>query len=372
MHTSKKIYILIFTIFFVSSVLAHNEIPSGVNVHADSNGHKPIAVDSHAPIGAIADHTHKAGEWMLSYQFRHMVMEDNLIDDDSVSPERIVTTIPNRFFGAPGQPPTLRVVPTEMTMDMHMFGGMYAPADWVTLMVMAMYMEKDMDHITFMGPAGTTRLGMFTTRSRGFGDTSVTGMFKIFDKGNHRLQLNAGLSLPTGSITETDDVLTPMGMTTTLRLTYAMQLGSGTYDLLPGIVYTGYHEKWYWSAQYAGTLRTGTNDENYTLGDKHLLTGRTSYRWLNWLSTSFRVEAEHAGQIDGIDPNIMTPVQTANPDNYGGKTVSIFFGMNLAGQNGALRGHRFALEVGFPVYQYLNGPQLGIDTVITTDWQYAF
>jgi hypothetical protein len=353
-------------------VFAQADVSSPAGGHIHSHGAKHVRSDSHAPIGVMAEHPHTKGEWMLSYRFQHMSMEDNLIGDDEVTPEQISTTVPNRFFGIPGQPPTLRVVPTEMSMDMHMLGGMFAATDWLTLMVMGMYIEKSMDHITFMGGAGTVRLGTFTTKSNGFGDTKVIGMFDVYHAGNHRIQLNAGLSFPTGSITEQGAVLTPMGATVNLRLPYPMQLGSGTYDLLPGIHYAGNHDKWSWGAQYTGTLRLSENGENYSLGDKHILTSWASYRWFNWLSTSFRVKGETLESIDGIDTNIVAPVQTADPDNQGGETLSVLFGFNLAGQTGALKGHRLAFEAGFPVYQDLNGPQLETNVVVTFGWQYAF
>lgn len=356
----------------IANLSAHESSPSDVAIGLDADGLKPVRPDSHAPIGVMAEHTHKKGEWMLSYRYQFMSMQGNRVGKDGVSPETIVTTIPNRFFGSPMQPPTLRVVPIEMDMEMHMFGGMYAPTDWLTLMVMGMYVRKDMNHVTFAGAMGTTRLGEFTTRSSGFGDTRVTGMFDIFEGQHHRMQLNLGVSLPTGSIKETDEVLTPMNTTPVLRLPYAMQLGSGTWDLLPGVVYAGKYEKWGWGAQYVGTIRTGKNDQGYSLGDRHLFTAWGSYRWLDWLSNSIRVEAEHSGRIEGIDRTIMAPVQTADPDNYGGDTASVLFGFNLAGQRGVLRNHRLALEVGLPVYQNLNGPQLETDMVITSGWQYAF
>ncbi|MBO6658950.1 MAG: hypothetical protein JJ934_18805, partial [Pseudomonadales bacterium] len=33
--------------------------------------------DDHAPIGVMGDHTHHKGEWMLSYRYMLMRMEDN-------------------------------------------------------------------------------------------------------------------------------------------------------------------------------------------------------------------------------------------------------------------------------------------------------
>ena len=34
--------------------------------------------------------------------------------------------------------------PTSMSMNMHMFGGMYAPTDNLTFMLMTSYLEKEM------------------------------------------------------------------------------------------------------------------------------------------------------------------------------------------------------------------------------------
>lgn len=64
------------------------------------------------------------------------------------------------------------------------------------------------------------------------------------------------------------------------------------------------------------------------------------------------------GRVDGIDPMIMGPVQTANPDFQGGDRVDLIAGINTVVTRGALAAHRFALEVGAPIYQNLNAPQM--------------
>ena len=61
--------------------------------------------DDHAPIGVMGDHAHKKGEFMISARVMHMEMSGNQIGTDDVSPDTIVTTVPNRFAGMPGQPP---------------------------------------------------------------------------------------------------------------------------------------------------------------------------------------------------------------------------------------------------------------------------
>ncbi len=346
-----------------------------MTAHADpslSYGSNGLRADSHAPIGVMGDHLHARGEWMVSYRYMRMHMEDNRDGTSRLSPKEIVTQTPNPFFGNPMQPATLRVVPTQMTTDMHMIGAMYAPTDRVTLMAMGHYIDREMDHITFAGGAGTTRLGNFTTEAKGFGDTKLSTLVGLYKDDTHHMHLNAGLSLPTGSITERDDVLTPMGGRPNMRLPYAMQLGSGTFDAMPGITYYGNHDNFGWGAQYSATFRLGENSEDYSLGDKHQITTWGSYSITPTISLSARITAEHEGEINGQDSNIMAPVQTANPNNFGGRRISTSLGMNTVVPSGILEGHRFTIEATVPVYQDLNGPQLERDNTIIFGWQKAF
>jgi hypothetical protein len=324
------------------------------------HGHGPAGPDDHAPIGVMGDHTHQRGEWMFSYRYMVMDMAGNGRGTDSVSRQTIATTVPNRFFGRPMQPPTLRVVPTRMTMQMHMAGVMYAPTDRVTLMGMFNYVDKEMDHITFAGGSGDTVLGRFTTRTRGLGDTRLAALIDLGGTGNRRLHATLGVSLPTGDIDQEDQVLAPNGMRPELRLPYPMQLGSGTYDLIAGLTYAERHGRLGWGSQWQSTFRIGENDQDYRLGDEHHLTAWGSWRLAESVSASLRGTWRQRGNIDGIDPRIVAPVQTADPDNQGYRRFDLGAGVNwlLPG-----RRHRLALEATVPVFQDLRGPQL------ETDWQ---
>ncbi len=349
-------------------IVALSTILSAPQALADNN---TATADSHAPIGVMGDHMHAKGEWMVSYRFMHMGMAGSRVNSNSISPDTIATTIPNRFFGTPMQPPTLRVVPLRMDMDMHMFGLMYAPTDWLTLMAMGMYVSLDMDHVTYQGPMGTGTIGEFTTKSDGIGDSSLTGLIRLYETETAHIHLHAGMGFPTGSNTSTDDVLTPMNTTPTLRLPYAMQIGSGTYDLRPGLTYTANQGRLGWGLQYTGIIRIGA-DEGYRLGDVHKITGWTSYRIQPWLSASVRLEGETRGKVSGMDPLIVAPVQTADPLNYGGETLNSFLGFNVIAPHGFAEGHRLALEVGLPLVRNLNGPQMETDWQITIGWQKSF
>lgn len=303
--------------------------------------------DGHAPIGVMGDHVHGAGEWMLSLRAMRMHMQGMREGTDRISNDDV--------FGQ-----GFLVTPTEMDMDMLMFGAMYAPTDEVTVMAMLPYLRNEMDHVTGMG-------GRFTTKSEGLGDVRVGALVSVYDDHNQRIHLNLGLSLPTGSIDERDD--TP-AMANAL-LPYPMQLGSGTYDLLPGVTYLGQREDWSWGAQVIPRFHLGENDRDYRRGNRVDATGWGARNFGN-LSLSVRLQAAHWGNIHGADPELNpNVVPTADPQNQGGDRVDALFGINYYAQEGFLAGNRFALEVGAPVFEDLDGPQLETDWVATFGWQFA-
>ncbi|MEO1304213.1 MAG: transporter [Pseudomonadota bacterium] len=356
---------------FASAALAL--VPLSVSAHEGDGGNVTYASD-HAPIGVMADHRHEQGEWMFSYRYMYMDMSGSRDGTDSISPDETVTTVANPFANPPMMPPTLRVVPTDMPMQMHMLGAMYGLTDRITLMAMGMYLSNEMDHITYQGPMGTTRLGEFTTETMGFGDTTVGAIIGLDDGSYEHREINIGLalSLPTGSIEETDQILTPMNTTPSPRLPYPMQLGSGTFDLKPSLTARTRTGKWSYGAQASAVIRLDENDEGYSLGDVAEATGWLAYEPEPWISISSRLKARTAGQIEGDDALIRAPVQTADPDNHGGETLEALFGVNLAGQTGWQKGHRIAAEIGLPLYRDLNGPQLETDLTLTLGWQKAF
>lgn len=285
---------------------------------------------------------------MFSYRYMFMNMNGNRNGTDSVSDSEVL----EQFM----------VTPTKMTMEMHMFGGMYAPSDDLTLMVMVPYIVKDMDHLTRNGTE-------FTTNSEGFGDIQTSGLYKIFDRNNQRIHLNLGFSVPTGSINERDD--TPAGDDQILP--YPMQIGSGTFDLLPGITYLGQSKQNSWGAQAMGTLRLGENSNGYRLGNQLQLTTWVARNWTDWLSTSLRLKGRTWGNIDGEDDRLNPMmIPTADPDRRAGTQLDIGFGLNLYAPKGNLKGGRLAIEFELPLYRALDGPQLETDWQLTLGLQAAF
>ncbi len=339
-----------------------------------ANAHESLAAhaDSHAPIGIMGDHMHKEGEWMLSYRVMSMTMSGNRRGTDFIANDTLVTEVPNRFADQPMMPPTLRVAPEEMTTDMHMVGVMYAPSDKLTLMAMLHYLDKSMTLTTYRGMMGTEALGRFTSASSGVGDTRVSALYRLLDTEHHSLHLNLGLSIPTGATDKNGIVLTPMNTRPEVRLPYGMQLGSGTWDVMPGLTYNGRNDDWSWGAQSLAVVRTGDNDEGYSLGNELTLNGWVQYALTRGLSAGLGARYDRSTKIDGMDDQIMLPVQTADPDNYGRRQWSLSTSLNWVIQRGPLRNHRVALEYLTPVRQDVNGVQMDMESMWTLGYQKAF
>jgi len=307
--------------------------------------------DAHAPIGVMADHTHKAGEWMFSYRAMHMKMDGNRQGTDRIN----TSAVHSQFM----------VAPTKMDMEMHMLGAMYAPTDNLTLSVMVPYIKNSMDHVTRMGAE-------FETSGQGLADISLGGIFNVSqwksesESVQHRLLANLTLGLPTGNDDIRDDTLMPNA-----KLPYPMQVGTGTYNLTPGITYLGQqvNGNYSWGAQAITTIHTGTNHEGYRRGDKYQLTGWLARLLCENVSASVRLAAQSWEGIEGSDDQLSPMmVQTANPSLLSGKRADLNLGLNIKIPG---TGHRFAIEAGRPVWQDLDGPQLETDMIITAGWQWA-
>ncbi|MEN8106648.1 MAG: transporter [Pseudomonadota bacterium] len=302
-----------------------------------------------APIGVMGAHTHESGDWMFSYRYMHMDMQGNREGTSGISDSDVLKKY--------------AVTPTDMSMDMHMFGVMYAPTDQLTLMAMLPYLDKSMDHRTRMGVK-------FNTGSNGIGDLKLSGIYNAKRWGRNELLLNLGISLPTGSTDEEDS--TPIGK---VRLPYPMQLGSGTYDLMPGVTYNGQNDVYSWGGQTTATLRMNRNN-GYRHGHRIEATGWGTKKLSDWWSISARVKGSAWGDIHGTDSRIAQTspmgvplVPTADPDTRGGKSIDGLLGVNFYARSGMFKGHRLAVELSKPVYQDLDGPALETNWAIIAGWQ---
>ncbi len=301
-----------------------------------------------SPAGVMADHVHAKGSWMFSYTWMHMRMDGMRDGTSGVSDGKVL----KKYM----------VTPENMDTDMHMFGAMYAVNDDFTLMAMAPWIKKSMQHKTRMGKR-------FTTGSEGVGDVKLSGIYALSNRGNHQVLVNFGVSAPSGDINEKDN--TPAMKNA--RLPYPMQLGSGTWDLLPGLTWTLSRGAHSWGAQTQGTVRLGDNDNNYSFGDRIEVSGWGAYRFLPSWSASLRLKGQAWGDVDGNDRQLnKNVVPTADNDLQGGQRIDFLAGVNFYAPAGVFSGNRLALEGGIPVYENLDGPQMSTDWMLTANWQMVF
>lgn len=296
--------------------------------------------DAAPPTGIVGGMNPKAGNFMPSLTYMHMRMAGNRDGTDSLSTAEVLAQFP--------------VAPLNMDVDMLMAGLMYGVTDDISVMAMVPYVWKSMDHVTGGGVD-------FTTKSEGVGDIRIIGGYDVYKTEKVSLELSAGISLPTGSTDERD--ATPAGPNQILP--YPMQIGSGTYDFLPGVTYTGREGDWSWGAQAGATIRIGENDEDYSLGNSYNLSIWGARRWSDWVSSSVRLAGDVIEDIDGADPRLNPAVvPTARPDLRAGEFLSLGLGLNFMIPHGPAMGTRIGLEGVIPLIQDLDGPQLERDYMV--------
>jgi len=313
-------------------------------------GNRP---DGHAPISVMGDHYHSKGDWMVSYRYMYMNMEDLKIGTTDAAPASILRPNGGSFM----------VTPTKMPMNMQMVGVMYAPSNRLTLMAMFNYISMEMDHIMANG-------NQFVTESSGFGDTKIGALYKFVNKNKQSFHGQLGFSIPTGSIQNKD--VTPASNGNEVILPYPMQIGSGTLDTDMALTYLGQHKTVSWGNQLRSTLRFGKNNNKYRLGNQYSLNNWFAVKASHWVSLSARIQGLLVSTIKGANP-VLNPnmIITADTQNSGGEFIYGGLGLNFYVPKGELKNLRLGLEFSNPLYQNVNGTQLKQQETITVGIQYA-
>ncbi|WP_051134364.1 alpha-amylase [Methylocystis sp. ATCC 49242] len=307
-----------------------------------------------APLGVFGADMAPAGKLVLSIIPQFANLSTSLIGTRPVSSQEIAATVP--YFFNPTQ--KLRLVPQNAAVATQTVALAYGVTKELSVVFTAGMIERNLDMLTFRGLAGIIPRGMSYTGTTGLTDFTLSGIYRIYQDPIHRIQFNAGVTFPTGSNTNTFTLLQPDGTYATNRAFYAMQPGTGTFDVMPGVVYAGHLEKWSWGVSYRGRFPIAANRQGYLWGDLHEFNGWGGYTWIPGLTTTFRVNASIQGPIRGYDPNIRGRAQAANPNFYGGERIELFGGAVISGKFVGYENVTLAVEAGAPVYQNLNGPQL--------------
>ena len=303
--------------------------------------------DGLAPVGVKVGGEKESGAWSFSYQYTRtdgsglldgrgqVTSEDVFADDYDASPLRMVR-------------------------ETHWINALYGYDETTSLLFTLPWLNNEIR----MQSSGGENYDMRTT---GMGDLTITGLFGLKHEEDEALHAQLGLSLPTGSRDERG--VTPFSGGISEKLPYSLQLSSGTLDLIPGITYVRRLEATSVGIQAQEIVRLTENSDGYQLGNETLLNAWVSRVFKEDLSGSLRLGYHHQESLSGQDADIdasQSPLH--DPNSQGGDRVSVWAGINYT-QTG---GHSFGFELGGPLWQDLNGPQLEHDLSYALGWHYSF
>jgi hypothetical protein len=388
------------------------------------------------PAGVMFGHTlGKAGDMMAGYRYLHGWQAGSFLNGNhTVNQDQVIAKGCPNNTNNPYDPLAngCSMLPREMTMNMHMLDLMYAPTDWLTLMLMPQFVNMQMHDSHPNVEVGSSGhhggVAAHEQQTGGVGDTGMYALVKLFDHPNHHIHASLGFTAPTGDVQILEASV--QNRKSTQYVHHGMQLGSGTWDFKPSLTYTGKADAWLWGAQVIGTKRLESkNDAGYALGDMFESSVWGGYDITNWLTGTFRVNyawqgrmqgeypaprsldevkistcpkyqfttwAQHdpygnpigAGVLDNTayqaclnsdalksnlkanKPNQFSPMD--NPANYGGLYVDVGFGLSATVPTGAFAGNSLAFEWLQPVYTNVNGYQLDRDGALSFTWSYGF
>jgi len=253
-----------------------------------------------------------------------------------------------------------QTAPTSMAMQMHMGMIMYAPTSTFTMMASIPYITTSMDELHRDGTRSTER-------SAGIGDADVRGLYSLYATPHlhDRILANFGIGLPTGSVNQRD--------AEGARTEYPMQTGSGTLSLLPGLTYLGQALPWSWGGEFTSTIRIGTNEHGYRLGNRYEPAIWVARKLTRWMSLSAGAAGESWGNIHGSDALLdPTDEPAKDPTMQGGKRLDAILGVTLHPATGFFKELQFLVQGEAPIVQTLDGPQLKRSSMLHLAWQWEF
>lgn len=328
--------------------------------HAHHHHHQ----SNSAPAGVMFDHIMTSpGDVMVGYRYMYGRQAGDMLQGTDVATDQ---TIAGQACGNQ----TCRLAPGYMNMHMHMLDLMYAPTDWLNLMLMPQFVDMNM---SLRSLEGIVPSELHKHATGGVGDTGLYALVKLFDMPGHHLHTAMGVSAPTGDSAIKLNAGGHHGGKGGF-IHYGMQLGSGTWDLKPSLTYTGELARWSWGAQINGTVRMQEqNASGFAFGDILQSSAWGGYGLLDWLSATVRgvytVQGTVKGGFNGIHP---TDASADYANNYGGRYWDVGFGLSAVVPKGDLAGNRIGFEWLQPVVDDVNGYQLQREGALSANWSFAF
>jgi hypothetical protein len=294
------------------------------------------------PLGMRFDHPPERGHWAFSYRYVRATRSGLIDGHDPVSASSLL-----------GNP--YDEVPTSQNDETHLISVAYAPLDRLSFEISLPYVLREQDILT---QTGTRQVS-----ASGIGDAQFVFVVPFIHNRDQETHLSVGFTFPTGSIQQVDS--------NGDRLAYDMQLGSGTWDVVWGITYTGRYERLGWGGEVHGVYRIGENAVGYRQGTVYEASAWLSGMAFKRLAFSGRLGWARRGNVHGLDPTL-DPLINPSRDPYkqGSNRLEVGPGMNVLLP--VFGGQRLAIEWLVPVYQTVSGPQLEHDWTLTAGFQWLY
>jgi hypothetical protein len=312
----------------------------------------PERPDARAPMSVTEDRVLPKGGFQLGLRYLYNDMRGQGYGTDSLTTNQVLTLFD--------------VSPSEMASQGFALDLVYGVADRFTLSATGTFAQKTMDHLSTLEGQSNAYL-FYQTQASGIQDVKVNALYEILATRDFRFHFTAGVSVPVGSIEEGD--VTPFSGSADTQLPYSQQMGSGTWDLMPGVTFGMQNDRASFGLQAKGAIRIGENDRGWTLGDSFGTNMWAGLKATDWISVSLGARYSSWGNVEGFDEALDANESPAhNTLTQAGWRVDLPIGMNFVMPDGQLQGHRLGFEFLFPIHQDLDGPQLKHKWSIAAGW----
>lgn len=254
-------------------------------------------------------------------------------------------------------------IPEELATRTHTFELTYGAREFTSVWAALPFHAKELE--------GDASSGDLDQESTGVGDLVIGFTHHCCsDDDDGRMMWHLGLGFPTGSVDEEDDA--PGGGDQ--RLPYPMQLGTGTYALHPGVYWIENEESWTWGVGTRWRIHLDRNDEGYAPGDTATFQAWGSREIAEDLVGTLRLQSHFWGDYHSEDDELDADAG-ADPLNdehrQGGLRTDLFAGLGWE-LGGERRANRLDLEVGIPIDEWVDGPQMSNEWTVGFGWRYSF
>lgn len=303
--------------------------------------------DAVAPVGIIADRTLAAGALEVGYRFSNVDAEGIKSGPDRLGEDDVL-----RIF---------QFVPIARSVDTHVLTLGYGVDDDITVMANLGYVSKRRE---------TASADAFVIQETSdIADAEIDVLWDVWERGAYRAHVQLGAVIPLGSVEETG----VFPDASEAPLPYDMQIGTGSWALVPGAVVATQNENGTVGLQLLGVIHLTENNRDWRPGNRVEANAWAAYRLNDIFSISSGVRASGSEAIEGFDVELETFRDPGDLSlSFGGTRVDIPLGLNVRLQDGPLAGHRFGVEFAWTVHENLDGPLLASDWGFTVGWQSIF